>query len=266
MIYYANSEWSPLKSNPFSVDGQYGESWSAFIYDEEIQYYSNVVHKTKVYCLKVSPDLDKDFQRIIDFVKYETYHKRNVIIKVHKKLRPSIEAVLRNNFADNDTAIRETDPRWVVHSTTKDSWEEIKKSGFLYSPSELKRMNILVKEIGLKELVEPKDYSDYIMFDILNGCGEIVVNSRQLGYVCTKPDIPYNPGVRLYFDAYKIIKDGLAVRDGLHIIKVKEKLHFQEYLAMAVTADISTTRELWTPTTYTEWANRYFLNNVTLLE
>ena len=30
-----------------------------------------------------------------------------------------------------------------------------------------------------------RDYSEYIMLDVLNGCGEIVVNSRQLGYVCT---------------------------------------------------------------------------------
>ena len=112
--------------------------------------------------------------------------------------------------------------------------------------------------------MEPKDYSDYIMLDILNGCGELVVNSRQLGYVCIDSDVPYNPGVRLYFDAYKIIRDGLAVRDGLHILKVKNELPLKEYLTMAVTEDMSLSRESWTPTTYTEWANKHFLSNVEL--
>ena len=61
MIYYANAEWSPLQINPFTVDGQYGERWSAVIYDESIQYYASIVQNTKVYCIKVSPYLDKNF-------------------------------------------------------------------------------------------------------------------------------------------------------------------------------------------------------------
>lgn len=264
MIYYANSEWTPLHANPYSVDGRYGENWSAFIYDELIQYYSNVVENTKVYCLKVSPDLDKDFQRIKDFVYYEAGYYRNVIIKVNEKLKPIIQQVLSIKDLKNGTVIRKSDHRWLVHSTTKESWKEIQESGCLYAPSEMKRKNIIVNEIGLKALMEPRDYSDYIMLDILNGCGEIVVNSRQLGYVCTDPNLPYNPGVRLYFDGHKIIKDGLAVRDGLHILKVKNKLPLNKYFKMAITEDMSLSKEIWIPTTYTEWTNEYFLNNVEL--
>ena len=134
----------------------------------------------------------------------------------------------------------------------------------MHAPSELKKRNITVKEFGIDVFMEPKDYSGYIMLDILNGCGELVVNSRQLGYVCTDSDVPYNPGVRLYFDGYKIIRDGLTVRDGLHILKVKKELPLKEYLTMAVTEDMSLSREIWTPTTYTEWANKHFLSNVEL--
>lgn len=264
MIYYANSEWTPLQDNPFSIDGKYGENWSAFIYDESIQYYSNVIENTKVYCLKVSPDLDRDFQRIKDFVNYEASNHRNIIVKVNEKLKPIIQRIISIKDTKSSNTIRKSDPRWLVHSTTKESWKEIQKLGCLYAPSELKRKNIIVNEIGLKALMEPNDYSDYIMLDILNGCGEIVVNSRRLGYVCIDPNIPYNPGARLYFDGHKIIKDGLAVRDGLHILKVKNELPLNKYLAMAITEDMSLSKEIWTPTTYTEWANEYFLNNVEL--
>lgn len=264
MIYYVNSEWSPLQANPFSIDGQYGESWSACIYDEQIEHYSNTIKNAKVYCIKISAELDKDFQRIMDFIQYETYYERNVIIRVNEKIGHEVQSVLSNNIIKNSSIIRDTDSRWLVHSTTKESWKEIQRLGCLYAPSELKRRNIIVNEIGIKVFMEPKDYSDYIMLDILNGCGEIVVNSRQLGYVCTDPNVPYNPGVRLYFDGHKIIKDGLAVRDGLHILKVKNELRLSKYLSMAITEEMILPKEIWTPTTYTEWANEYFLNNVEL--
>ncbi|WP_373844890.1 hypothetical protein [Clostridium sp.] len=70
-----------------------------------------------------------------------------------------------------------------MHSTTIEAWQSIREMGVLLAPSELKKLNKTIIEIGLKPLLEPKDYSDYVMPDILNGCGEIVVNSRQLGYV-----------------------------------------------------------------------------------
>ena len=65
-------------------------------------------------------------------------------------------------------------------------------------------------EIGLKMLLEPMDYSDYVMLDVLEGCGELVVNSRQLGYVCTDPNIPYSPGIRLYLTPIELSKMDLA--------------------------------------------------------
>jgi hypothetical protein len=34
-----------------------------------------------------------------------------------------------------------------------------------------------------------KHYSDYVMLDVPDGCGELVVNSRQIGYICVDPNI-----------------------------------------------------------------------------
>lgn len=61
------------------------------------------------------------------------------------------------------------------------------------------------------------------MLDVLEGCGELVVNSRNLGYVCTDPHVMYIPGVRLYFDVRKMVSDKIVTRDGLHLIKVKDR-------------------------------------------
>jgi hypothetical protein len=123
----------------------------------------------------------------------------------------------------------------------------------------------MINEIGLKYYLEPMDYSDYIMLDKLDGCGELVVNSRQLGYVCTDGSALYTPGIRLYFDAHKIIEDGLAVRDGLHILKVEKQLSLEKYLKMIVTEEMALEEMNWTPTSYTEWSNEYFLKHVALI-
>lgn len=144
-----------------------------------------------------------------------------------------------------------------MNSTTKEAWNSIEKLGALLSPNELKKQGINILEIGLKSMLEPDDYSDYVMLDILEGCGELVVNSRQLGYVCTNPDMEYKPGVRLYFNEV-LINDGLAVRDGLHILKIKDKLPLNKYLVERVSSELFNINN-WTPSTFTNIANKYFL-------
>lgn len=262
MIYYAEDNWTPLKNNPFSDDGQYGENWSAFVYDAHIDYCTNMLNGAKVYTLRVSPEFDFQHERLFDFVRYETSYNRNLIIKSIEIEGGHIKKSIDELEYDDLTKVRETDPKWMVHSSTKELWKSIKETGSLLSPSELKERHIEVKEIGLKALMEPKDYSEYIMLDVLNGCGEIVVNSRQLGHVCTDPNASYNPGIRLYFDAHRIIEDGLATRDGLHLLKVKKELPLERYLVGVIEKDLLEPKDVWTPTTYTEAANNYFLNTI----
>lgn len=92
--------------------------------------------------------------------------------------------------------------------------------------------------------------------------GQRLFMMRQLGYVCTDGSALYTPGVRLYFDTHKIIEDGLAVRDGLHILKVEKQLSLEKYLKMVVTEEMALEEMNWTPTSYTEWSNEYFLKHV----
>lgn len=264
-IYFAQSDWRPIENNPFTTDGAYGESWSAFIYDESIMNsYTNFYPKAKVYTVIANPRQDKYFHRLIDFVHYETSKGRNIIINIPHLYKKNIIEKLELTENRSPNIIRSSDPRWVVHSTTKQSWSEIKKIGSLLSPSELRRNNKKIHEIGLKAMLEPEDYSDYVMFDMLDGCGEIVVSSRQLGYVCLDTNIEYVPGFRLYFDAHKIITDGLAVRDGLHIIKVFKGLPLEKYMVMSIDSSMFP-KQKWTPNSYTYVTNKYFLSYKSLI-
>lgn len=256
-IYKAPIGWNPTELNPFTQVGSYGKQWSAFIYDEEIQHYSNIFNDTKVYVLRVNPETDSKYERLFDYLTYETKHRRNVILSLPKYIDFN-EIIEMFNFFPFDNKFRERDSKYLVHSTTKEAWNSIKKFGALLSPNELKKQGINILEIGLKRMLEPDDYSDYVMLDVLEGCGELVVNSRQLGYVCTNPDRDYIPGIRLYFDAESIIKDGLGVRDGLHILKIKDKLSLNKYLVERVSSNLFNIED-WTPSTFTNLANKYFL-------
>jgi hypothetical protein len=257
MIYIADSTWYPTDTNPFTYDGTYGSDWSAFIYDLEIGYFTNVYPNAKLHVLRFSPDIDKEHFRLFDFLTYELSYKRNVILKVCGGI--SAENLLKQyNTTSHEIIYRSTDEEYMVHSTTLMTWESIKKDNSLLSPNMLKTAGREVMEIGLKPMLEPVDYSDYIMLDVLNGCGEIVVNSRQLGYVCTDPDAVYTPGVRLYFDVRKMIRDKTVVRDGLHLLKVRDRLPLAGYLIAVISAEDFPEKIKWTPTLFTEKANQLF--------
>ncbi|WP_203457086.1 hypothetical protein [Paenibacillus tepidiphilus] len=262
-ILWADRDWTPVAANPFSPDGTYGPNWSAFVYGEEQPYYSNVWPGSRVYVLSVNPQIDIHGTRLRDFADYENAHGRTVIVRAPAAQQEQAMAQFHPSLSGGSLCgIREHDPRYLVHSTTLESWTAIKRTGALLSPAELRRRQCAVHEIGLKALLEPADYSDYIMLDVLEGCGEIVVNSRQLGFVCTDPSRPYTPGVRLYFDSHRLISDGLAVRDGLHVLKVKDCLPLRPYMLMCIGRKMLPQREVWTPTTYTDAANSYFLEQV----
>ena len=125
----------------------------------------------------------------------------------------------------NEKSLRDYEPKILVHSTSMENWIQIQKDGMLKSWN---RLNITNKEPIGKQLGDPVHFSDYIMFG--GGVsGEIVVNSKQSGKIVMDIDAEYRTGARLYFDAEKIAKDGLLVRDGAHV-KVKECLPLEHIL------------------------------------
>ncbi len=259
MIYIADSTWYPTDTNPFTEDGTYGSDWSAFVYDLDIGYFTNVYPEAKLHVLRFSPAVDNEHIRLFDFLTYELSHNRNVIIKVCKGISAE-DLITQYKDAPHEITFRSTDEEYMVHSTSLLTWECIQKDKVLFSPNMLKAEGRAVMEIGLKPMLEPPDYSDYIMLDVLNGCGELVVNSRQLGYVCTDPEVFYIPGVRLYFDVRKLIRNKIAVRDGLHLLKVKDRLPLADYLVAVISAEDFPGEMKWTPTLFTEKANQLFFD------
>lgn len=259
MIYIADSTWYPIDTNPFKEDGTYGSDWSAFIYDLDISYFTNVYPDTKLHVLRYSPDIDKEHNRIFDFLTYELAYNRNVIIKVCEGISAE-DLLIQYKAVSHEIKYRSTDEEFMVHSTSRLTWECIKKDKSLLSPNMLKAEGREIMEIGLKPMLEPSDYSDYIMLDVLDGCGELVVNSRQLGYVCTDPNALYTPGIRLYFDVRKMIQDKIVIRDGLHLLKVKDRLPLADYLTATISAEDFPEDTKWTPTLFTKKANQLFFD------
>lgn len=259
MIYTADSRWNPALPNPFTTDGSYGENWSSFLYDDSIPYFSNAYPDANVYVLRFSPDADIGNLRFFDFLRYELSYGRNVIVKFCAGMNGQ-EILSRFCQMGNAASYRASDGEVLVHSTTRSAWEEIKRDGALLSPCMLRKKGQNIHEIGLTAMLEPKDYSDYVMLDMPNGCGELVVNSRNLGYVCTDPNVSYSPGVRLYFDVKKLFSDGLVIRDGVHPVKIKDKLPLDGYLLAVISAKDFSDHIQWTPTLFTEKANELFFH------
>lgn len=159
----------------------------------------------------------------------------------------------------NDRYMRHNEPSVLVHSTTYDNWLSIQADGCL------KSWHILQKEkagwedcpIG-RQLGDPEDFSNYVMFADGAISGEIVVLSKQHGKILMDGDMPYTPGVRLYFDMRKIAADGLLVRDGLHL-KVENRLPLSPYLLWYATWDrIGLSDNRSTPKEFTEKSNALF--------
>ena len=78
-----------------------------------------------------------------------------------------------------------------------------------------KRMNE-EKQIGYL-LGDPEEYSDFIMLGSGDNIGgEYVVMSKQAGYIKCYDDEEYQPGVRIYLNARKLLEENKLLRDGVH--------------------------------------------------
>lgn len=61
-------------------------------------------------------------------------------------------------------------------------------------------------------------------------------------------------------DVRKMIRDNIAVRDGLHLLKVKNCLPLADYLLAAISSEDFQEEMKWTPTLFTEKANQLFFD------
>ena len=257
MIYLkAPIGWKPSDPNPFQDDGAYGPAWSCFCIDgveRRVNFCGG--GKTGPFAFRLGADCPGLTSSLADFLRYECQHGRQVILSCPEST--DVDALVRQALRDTPQAalVRSGDPRCVVHSTAMDAWPSIQADGCVKSLAALRREGKRISGLGLDEFGEPPDYADYVVLgrvDEVNA--EHVVSSRQKGRIVTEGDLPYQPGVRLYFDNHAIIEAGLAVRDGLHLTKVHDRLPLSPYIVASVSVR-EFPDQTWTPRTFWKAAN-----------
>lgn len=261
--HLAPQGWTPERRNPFTENGSYGDAWSCLVVrdDDRRTWYGAV--RGGPFTFHIWSDLPDVRQRVADFVRYENVNGRTPIIAVPLRLGGSefIDAALFD--VPESGRVRESDPIWIVNSTTEQSWRLIEAEGNLRSFSELDAGFQKVCGLGLRDLGEPPEFAEYVALAPMDSLApEIVVSSLQKGRICDDPGAPYDPGIRLYFDCHSIIKSGLGVRDGRHFLKIHRRLPLPPFLAGAFGASDVLLPEYeasWTPMSFTRAANRAFL-------
>ncbi len=239
---------NPITSSP------YDDSWVVFILTDSKDYNMFVGSANGcAYTVKFSRFANEDWHfALYDFIGYNEAMGKNIILVLKADELEEARKIYKGH-SYNETALRETEPKVLVHSTTFESYEQIQKDGMLKC---FNKLNFGDEPIGIK-LGDPEDFSDYIMFCDGGVTGEIIVNSKQKGKIIMDENDEYIPGARLYFDAEKIAADGLLIRDGCHL-KVKDELPLFPYLLFTATAESLGIDKTSTPKEFSEKADEKF--------
>ena len=259
MLYRVDEEFSINAYNPFT-NTNYDDSWIVFYLTDSKEYQMTVGNGgiMPVYTAKVSKQYPEWRMSVMDFIECNAFYGRNIIISITEDdYTEAMAAYSGHHF--NENCLRAYECRYLIHSTTWENWKSIQ------SDDCLKSWNILKSErpdwedapIG-KKLGDPHDFSDFIMFSDGGISSEIVVLSKQNGVITMNQDMPYQTGVRLYFDMAKIAQDGLLIRDGFHL-KVKDTLPLHPYVKwIGDWKNAGLPEAISTPKEFTEMSNQQF--------
>ncbi len=229
MIYRVD-KFTESNINPITKS-EYASSWLVLVLSSDIDAAMIVgANNSCAYTIKINKHLHNDWKMAVgDFIGYCDANNLNGIVAITKEEYTEVQTYY-DGHSYNETVLRDYETPILIHSTSMENWYQIQKDGMLKSWNKL---NIPKKEPIGKQLGDPVHFSDYVMFG--GGVsGEIVVNSKQSGKIVMDIDAEYKTGARLYFDAEKIAKDGLLVRDGAHV-KVKDCLPLEPYLIWIAT-------------------------------
>ncbi len=239
------------------TNSEYDSSWLVLTLSSDIDTPMIVgANNGCAYTIKINKQLHDDWKMAVgDFIGYCDVNSLNGIVAITEdEYNEALNYYIGHSY--NETVLRDFESPVLVHSTSMENWIQIQKDGMLKSWNSL---NISNKEPIGKQLGDPVHFSDYIMFG--GGVsGEIVVNSKQSGKIVMDIDAEYKTGARLYFDAEKIAKDGMLVRDGAHT-KVKDCLPLEPYLIWAATWDkVGLDSQLSTPRIFAELSEQEFVS------
>ena len=265
--------WTHRDPNPFTSDGNYGSEWSCFrvCSDQQCEVFTGR-GPNGLFAACFRPDVEHLDHHLADFLRYETQQRRRVIVSFPQG--EDADATIDRALAVTPPvgAFRSADPKIVVHSTTADAWNNIRRDGVLKSLARLKAEGLVCRrsEVERYRVNEPEEYVDNIVFGAMDSPSpELVVLSKAKGAFVRDPNTPYEPGCRLYFDNYRIIESGRGERDGLHLIKIRSELPLDGFLVAAITsvdADPERLVRVWTPAEFVERANTVLLGRLSRYE
>lgn len=263
----APAGWEPDLWVP---DGTCAGKWSAFcILDRDDSQVLTGGTDAGLWMARFGRSVGNLPERLGDFLRYEDSQGRTVILSTPHDV--DADSLVERALAATvePCRVRQSDPRLLVHSTTASAWRRIEADGVVKSAARLDADGRPRRapagpptEVEMYLAKEPPEYAGYVMLGAADSpFTELVAASHATGLLSGGLDTPYEPGVRLYFDNHAIIRACLAVRDGLHPMKVRDSLPLAPYLLAAITASgLGGQAEgtSWTPRRFTEAANRQF--------
>lgn len=252
-IYPAPTGYTLRDPNPYAPDGSYDRTWTILTIDPALQHM--VLQQRSphgCYAVSMLPSDPHFDTRFADFIQYETDHGRKILLVSPQPMCLDFQTHYR------EAAVRPSDPRLLVHSTTLPTYAKIRADGCLKSPTRLRADGLPVHPVGLAALGEPEDYLDHIMLADGGVAPEIVVNSRLCAALNYDANAPYTPQARLYFDGHRMAADGILVRNLAAM--VQDTLPLAPYLIKTVMAGdipLPAGAEYWTPHTFSQAADAY---------
>jgi hypothetical protein len=256
-VCFAPQNWCLNDPNPFT-GAIFDDAWRGiFLNDIDDDQFWNGTSNTGLFSVSFNRQVPNLSQRLYDYLSYETVAGNNIIIGSHYVADLETHISKRLATAQTGPGRHDNDAAHVVHSTSRQSWESIQKYMSLKSPNQLRREAIPCEAIGKKLLGDPPDFLDYIhLAPYATMHTEYVVLSRERGRMSCEANGTYTPGVRIYLDNFRMIDDGLIVRDGLHSAKVRDRIDLATYMVDFVTG--YTVHRQWTPRGFADYATKVF--------
>ncbi len=260
MIYrldnFVESNINPITNIP------YDSSWIVYIVDNGPYRMMCGSENGCAYTLKISKTNHPHWKMYVgDFISYTETINRNAILVISEKDLEAVEKEYEGHSYD-DPFLRDYESDVLIHSTTKENFDNIIKCQMLKSWNRLKAEGFFTEEFPIgKQLGDPEELRDFILLGS-GTTGEIVVSSKQNNKIMFDENVEYITGARLYFDMRKIAEDGLALRDGSEI-KIKDQLPLNPYLIWTSTWDkIGLDSEVSTPRIFAEKSDEFFKKNI----
>ncbi|KRQ87563.1 hypothetical protein ABG79_00364 [Caloramator mitchellensis] len=137
-IYYTNVFFEPSTLNPFSENRWYDRNWIVLkLLDDADYFLFTGGGQESVFQVIVTKKCSDWKYRIMDFIEYETSHNKYIIVSVS---RGDLDTAKKEYSGHSymDRFLRPYEWKVLVHSTTWDCWQSIKKDGCLKSLNTLK--------------------------------------------------------------------------------------------------------------------------------